>query len=71
MRPDSSVVYSDSVKSKGHKTETQEVPLEYSKNLLTASMTDHWVRLHREVVYSPSLKVLKKSNLDIALGNTF
>lgn len=57
-----SVVYSDSMKSKGHKTQTQKVPLEHSKNFLTASMTDPWVRLPREVVYSPSLEVLKKNH---------
>jgi len=49
------------MKSKGHKTETQEVLLEHIKNFLTAIKTDHCVRLPRDDVYSPSLEVLKKA----------
>ena len=39
-----------------------------SRNFLTVSVIEHWHRLPKEVVESPTLEILKK-NLDIVLGN--
>jgi len=38
------------------------------KNFFTLKVTEHWIRLPREVVKSPSL-VIYKTHLDAFLGN--
>jgi len=46
----------------------QEIPSEHQETLFTVRLTEHWHRLRREIVASPSLEILK-SQLDTVLGN--
>ncbi|KAK4831874.1 hypothetical protein QYF61_019886 [Mycteria americana] len=49
-------------------TETQEVPSEHQKHFVTVRVTEHWHRLPREVVESPSLEIFE-NHLDTVLSN--
>ncbi|KAK4825064.1 hypothetical protein QYF61_023068 [Mycteria americana] len=49
-------------------TGPQEVPSKHQETLLSVRVTEHWHRLPREVVESPTLGILR-SCLDTALGN--
>ena len=63
-----SAVPSARTRGNGHKLKDRRVPLNIRKHFFTVRVTDHWHRLPREVVESPSLGILK-SCLDMALGN--
>ena len=52
----------------GQKLGHREFRTNTRKNFLTARVTEHWKRLPREVVESPSLKLLK-TRLDAYLCN--
>jgi len=54
-----SVVYSDRIKSSGHKLEHRKFHTNMQKNLFTIWVTEHWNRLPREAVESPSLEIFK------------
>ncbi|KFV75763.1 hypothetical protein N308_03338, partial [Struthio camelus australis] len=52
----------------GHKLKHRQFPLNIRKNFFTARVTEHWNRLPREVVESPSSEIFK-TRLDVILGN--
>jgi len=52
----------------GHKLKHRRVHLNTRKHFFTVRMTNHWQRLPRQVVESPSFETLK-SHLDTVLGN--
>jgi len=64
----SSAVPSDRTRSSGHKLKHRKFHLNMRKNFFTLSVTEQWNRLPREVVESPSLKILK-TRLDVFLCN--
>ncbi|KFV87701.1 hypothetical protein N308_08816, partial [Struthio camelus australis] len=52
----------------GHKLKHRKFHLNIRKNFFTVTVTEHWNRLPREVVESPSLEILK-SHLGTILGS--
>ena len=49
-------------------TGPQEVPSEHQETLLSVRVPEHWHRLPREVVESPTLEILRSCQ-DTVLGN--
>ncbi|KGL77486.1 hypothetical protein N309_02902, partial [Tinamus guttatus] len=61
-----SVVAANKTRGNGHKLKHQKFHRNLRKNFLTVRVTEHWNRLPREVVESPSLEIFK-TRLDAVL----
>lgn len=57
-----------STRGRWAQTEVPKVPSEHQKILFHVRMTEYWHKLPRDIVESPSFKILK-SSLDSVLGN--
>ena len=60
------VACSDRARSNGQKMEPRKFHINMQKNFLTVKVTEHWNRLPREVLESPSLEIFN-THLDTHL----
>lgn len=60
------VVCSDGTRSSGLKLEHRKIHTNMQKYFFTIRVTEHWKRLPREIVESPSMKIFKTC-LDVYL----
>jgi len=58
-----SVVPSDRTRSKGHKLKHRKFRLNMKKSFFPLRVTEHWNRLPREAVDSPSLQIFKPADI--------